>query len=85
MDILKEYLTYLPKNKTINKTIKSIDDIIMSIYNGPEISSYNIFIAIGMAINRIFQGSNEGLKLWADQYKETSLSELHVLYYIYIY
>ena len=83
IDILKEYLIYLPKNKIINKTIKNIDDIVMSIYNGPEISSYNIFIAIGMAINRIFQGSNEGLKLWkkwADQYKETSLSELHVLY-----
>ena len=77
MDILKEYLTYLPKNKTINKTIKSIDDIIMSIYNGPEIISYNIFVGIGMAIHRTFQGNNKGLKLWKrwlDQYKETPLS-----------
>ena len=33
-----------------NKTIKSIDDIVMSIYNGSEIISYNIFVGIGMAI-----------------------------------
>ena len=83
MDILNEYLTYLPKNIVINKPINSIDDIVMSIYNGPAMVSYQVFMGIGMAIHRHFQGEITGLKLWkkwVDKYKDTPLSELEVIY-----
>lgn len=78
INILMEYLNQLPKNKTIKNEGKTLEDIVMSIYNGKEID-YKIFLAIGMAINRASQGSNEGLKLWkkwTDKYNETPLSEL---------
>lgn len=83
LDTLKEYLTLLPKGKVINKKINSLDDLVMSIYNGPEITSYQIFTAVGMAIHRATQGSNDGLKLWCkwtNQYSNTPLSVLNNYY-----
>lgn len=83
MDILREYLTYLPKNKRIDIPVKTLEDVVNSIYNGVEITSYRIFLGVGMAIHRVCQGNDKGLKLWkqwVDKYKSTPLSELDTLY-----